>query len=229
MSAFHHLQTFAVAKGMPLADGRLDWFRLHSIRKRLPASDQKALSRPMQRRLHKHRDDLSSPIENIVVDAYRFEDGCVLFDFLAAGDVSRVALPAPNDPGIGHELWRHTCFESFIATEQGGPYFELNFSPSGEWAAYRFDRYRSGMEQVGIGTPELKINVLGPMITVTATVALGPLPELVPWQTWHIGLSAVIETAQGSRSHWALAHPFGKPDFHHEDCFAAELAPDASL
>jgi hypothetical protein len=33
----------------------------------------------------------------------------------------------------------------------------------------------------------------------------------------------VIEETNGRLSYWALAHPPGKPDFHHSDCFALEL------
>jgi hypothetical protein len=41
-----------------------------------------------------------------------------------------------------------------------------------------------------------------------------------------LGLSAVIEEKDGTKSYWALAHPPGdKPDFHHLDCFAVELPP----
>ena len=44
-----------------------------------------------------------------------------------------------------------------------------------------------------------------------------------------IGLSAVLEEKDGTKSYWALRHPPGKPDFHHPDCFALELpAPEAS-
>jgi hypothetical protein len=42
-----------------------------------------------------------------------------------------------------------------------------------------------------------------------------------------VGLSAVIEEVDGSKSYWALRHPPGQPDFHHRDCFALRLeAPD---
>jgi hypothetical protein len=42
---------------------------------------------------------------------------------------------------------------------------------------------------------------------------------------WQLGLSAVLEETDGTRSFWALAHPDErKPDFHHPDCFAAQLA-----
>ena len=33
--------------------------------------------------------------------------------------------------------------------------------------------------------------------------------------------------ACGGISYWALAHPPGKPDFHHADGFALELSPGA--
>ena len=44
-------------------------------------------------------------------------------------------------------------------------------------------------------------------------------------RSWRLGLSAVIEDTNGHKSYWALAHPPGKPDFHHADCFAYELSP----
>ena len=42
---------------------------------------------------------------------------------------------------------------------------------------------------------------------------------------WALGLSAVLEEKDGTKSYWALAHPSGdKPDFHHPACFAARLS-----
>lgn len=38
-----------------------------------------------------------------------------------------------------------------------------------------------------------------------------------------LGMSAVIEEQEGTKSYWALAHPPGKPDFHHPACFAITL------
>lgn len=40
-----------------------------------------------------------------------------------------------------------------------------------------------------------------------------------------VGISAVIEKTDGTKSYWALAHPEGKPDFHHPACFAGTLEP----
>jgi len=45
--------------------------------------------------------------------------------------------------------------------------------------------------------------------------------------TVEAAISAVLEEVDGTKSYWALAHPPGKPDFHHADCFALALAPAA--
>jgi hypothetical protein len=53
---------------------------------------------------------------------------------------------------------------------------------------------------------------------------LGRLTELPRNAPWRLGLSALIEDTSGCKSYWALAHPPGKPDFHHADCFAYEFS-----
>src|SRR5215472_10274985 len=60
------------------------------------------------------------------------------------GDISRILIPAPAVPRIGIELWRHTCFEVFVAPEAQQQYHEFNFAPSREWTVYAFSGYRSG-------------------------------------------------------------------------------------
>jgi len=52
-------------------------------------------------------------------------------------------------------------------------------------------------------------------------------PGIFPDRGSKLALSAVIEEIDGTKSYWALAHPPGKPDFHHPDCFTLTLgAPD---
>ena len=52
----------------------------------------------------------------------------------------------------------------------------------------------------------------------------GQLEVSLPQNAARIGLSAVIEEQDGTISYWALRHAAGKPDFHHPDGFAMELA-----
>jgi hypothetical protein len=57
-----------------------------------------------------------------------------------------------------------------------------------------------------------------------ATLSLDGLSALPRDVGWRLGLAAITEDTRGGKSYWALAHPSGKPDFHHFDCFAHELS-----
>ena len=48
------------------------------------------------------------------------------------------------------------------------------------------------------------------------------LRDSIPWD---IGLTAVIEEEDGTKSYWALAHGAGPPDFHNPACFDYCLSP----
>ena len=61
--------------------------------------------------------------------------------------------------------------------------------------------------------------------TLQASLELDRLSGLPRNALWRLGLSALIEDTSGRKSYWALAHPPGKPDFHHADCFAHEFSP----
>ena len=129
--------------------------------------------------------------------------------YLLHGDVSRICVPPARPPVFRDGLWRHTCFEVFAAGNAG--YDEFNLSPSGEFAAYRFDGYRSGMTRLGA--------------TVPVAWRAGELEATVPLRgdAGRLALSAVIEMQGGALSYWALRHAPGKPDFHHSDAFALSL------
>jgi hypothetical protein len=140
---------------------------------------------------------------------------------LAEAGALRAPPPAPSVRTDG--LWRHTCLEAFIRPPDGEAYYELNFSPSSQWAAYRFAGYRSGMSQAGIPAPTIEVRSDERGLELYATADLAALADLPEDRPWRLGLSAVIEAADGSIAYWALAHPPGRPDFHHADCFAGEL------
>jgi hypothetical protein len=169
------------------------------------------------------------PVSLIRVNGARLEDGQLTLHFMAVGESGAIRWPSPGAVRRADELWRHTCFEAFVAPMQGDAYYEFNFAPSRGWAAYRFDSYRSGMAKADVDAPLIEPKELGSMFSLDVTVNLAPLPELVPWESWRLGLSAVIEAGSDGISYWALAHPPGKPDFHHPDCFTLELAPAAFL
>jgi hypothetical protein len=123
-------------------------------------------------------------------------------------------------------LWQHTCFEAFIMGPAGEAYWELNLSPSLQWASYHFDSYRAGMRNATeLAPPHIGTWMGAEIFRLSAAIDLGRLPDLRGMAAWRLALSAVIEDVKGGKSWWALSHPPGKPDFHHRDCFALDLPP----
>ena len=113
-----------------------------------------------------------------------------------------------------------------VRAASGAEYYEFNFAPSTQWAAYRFTGYRSGMG-VASEITEIQIETQSrpDCYTLQTSLELDRLSDLPRKALWRLGLSALIEDTGGHKSYWALAHPPGKPDFHHADCFAHEFSP----
>ena len=131
------------------------------------------------------------------------------------GATADLIVPQPRPSARAEGLWKHTCFEAFLGARQG--YYEFNFSPSTQWAAYRFDGHREGMRELATNDPLIVWDRGGALLVATIHLpsdVAGPL-----------GLSAIVEDRNGSRSFWALAHPCGEPDFHDAACFAAQVPP----
>jgi len=146
--------------------------------------------------------------------------GGVALTYTVVGRPGALSIPEPARPERVDGLWRHTCFEAFVMADGGPAYRELNFSPSGEWAAYAFRQYREGGSLEPMPAPVIEARVGKRALTLDVTLPRLALPEPGPLR---LGLSAVIEDAEGHISYWALHHPPGKPDFHHEGAFALEL------
>ena len=118
-------------------------------------------------------------------------------------------------PGLFREFRR--------AGDEG--YVELNLSPSERWAAYDFVSYRAGMADRAMPRdPDCTIRGAHDLMIFDAAIPLAGLPPL-PWQ---MGISAVIEEEDGTKSLWALRHGPGPADFHAPACFAARLGAPAA-
>ncbi|MES2290864.1 MAG: DOMON-like domain-containing protein [Pseudomonadota bacterium] len=167
--------------------------------------------------LVRHPASPDSPVDRIAVTIERRGAEAVI-TYELAGEIDEVVFPdiIPSERRDG--LWTTTCFELFVRYPGDDGYQEWNFAPSTAWAAYLFDGYRTGMHNADVSAPVISRDMRDERyrLTVEASVDVAPC---------RIGLSAVIRHADGGTSYWALAHPPGKPDFHHADCFAAELAP----
>lgn len=139
--------------------------------------------------------------------------------FGVGAPAARFVVPEVAEPVRTDGLWSTTCFEAFIKDAGQDAYQEWNFAPSGQWAAYDFATYRAGMaESEVVAPPYVRLEDNFTWWALGATIAVPADRD------WQLGLSAVLEEQDGTKSYWALAHGPGKPDFHHADCFAARLA-----
>jgi len=138
------------------------------------------------------------------------------------GAVGELEIPQRAAARHTDGLWERTCFEAFVAGPAGEGYLELNFSPSTEWAAYAFERYRHGMRPVALARPPaVTIERETRELRVTASVDLTGVAE-ARWP-WRVSLCAVVADAVGGRSYWALRHTKPHPDFHDAAGFALSL------
>ena len=170
--------------------------------------------------LVRHPQSSSQVVRGIDVVVEGAESGSLNLAFALQGELSALRIPEPRVSRRGHELWQHTCFEAFVRAEEGPGYFEFNLSPSSEWSAYTFRGYRDGeVLEVEI-PPEIVVRRSGERLELDAAIHTDCLP---PGHSLLLGLSAVVEDADGALSYWALRHPPGKPDFHHTDAFALQL------
>ena len=174
-----------------------------------------------------HPDHPSKAIRSLAVEVERPAPGRIALRYLVQADADLV-VPPPAAPAHTDGLWRHTCFEAFVRGEDGSAYAEANLAPSGQWALYAFDRYRDGTRNVNPATPlSIAWRTTPDGFELSAELDLSGLPLLPPAGPWRLGLSAVIEEAAGDgksrTSYWALAHPPGKADFHHDEGFALTL------
>lgn len=164
-----------------------------------------------------HPDTPALAVHSIEI-SYKFQaDGRIWLRYFVECDVDRLETLSPARAERTDGLWNSTCFELFVAAADGA-YFEYNFAPSSQWAAYRFSGYRDGMADWPTDAPNIGDDASETSFALEVTLEL-------PVVAVQIGLSAVVHESGDVKSYWALRHPPGKPDFHHKDCFALKLSP----
>ncbi len=128
------------------------------------------------------------------------------------GDLSNLVLPEINSSGLFKDgLWEHCCFELFIKDSGQTSYTEFNFSPTGDYAAYRFNDYRKKNLDFRYCT--------FPQIRTTLEENHLWMDIVLPSISGDLALCAVLEDNQGEKHYFALAHKNERPDFHHPASF----------
>ncbi len=142
--------------------------------------------------------------------------------YLLTGDLTNLKIPAPVTTAQADGLWQHTCFEAFIAACGEAAYHEFNFSPSGQWAGYRFDAYRTrDITWSAPAPPVVRVRRHTNRLELDAVLEASHMPPLGNGRSWAVGLAAVVESSSGRLSYWALSHPAEQPDFHDRSAFLA--------
>jgi len=173
--------------------------------------------------LQLHPDSICTAVTRIEVRLTRPTDTTLALRYAIIGNMAELAFPTETAPNRTDELWQHTCCEAFIGTMDDTLYYEFNFSPSTQWAAYRFTDYRKGMSvATEISSPQITVRSNASRFELEALIDCTPL-LLSSSACWRMGLSVIIEEKNDRKSYWALAHAPGKPDFHHQKEFVIEL------
>lgn len=164
----------------------------------------------------------------------RHDTGVVDLRYVLRADLTRVRLPGvrpSHHPSPTDELWRHTCFEMFVHKDPGQPgpsglsgssgYYELNISPSGQWALYSFDAYHRNMTSVmPARPPRVRVDRAEDRFEVQVRADFGGLPC-----AGTMAVCAVVEDTARGLAYWAVTHPSAEPDFHHAGGFVIGSRP----
>lgn len=140
-------------------------------------------------------------------------------DYRLTGNLAALRIPHVATPLPPERLWAHTCFELFAANAQSTAYREFNFSPNGQWMRFDFADYRQRVDAPAGPAPQIAVSLDEGALALTARLPTA----LLPAGPLRLGMTAVVEHADGSHTYWALRHPLAQPDFHHRDGHALAL------
>jgi hypothetical protein len=161
--------------------------------------------------------------EHIDVTLTRIDDGGLHIVYAIHGLNLDLRVPTPHMPAPADALWQTTCCELFLNPAGQRSYREFNFSPSGQWAVYDFsDTRQPAPARPDCAAPTINEYREENLLQLDVTLPKSALPQ---GDTLRLALAVVLEANNGTLGYWALAHPPGKPDFHHHAGFVLNIGP----
>src|SRR5215475_5862387 len=143
----------------------------------------------MRQILKRHPDSFSSAATRVEVEVARRHADSLVLRYLVSGRIGDLRLPCVTPPARADQLWQHTCFEAFVGSSAHAGYYEFNFAPSTQWAAYRFGSYRKDMRvATELKAPRIEVFSAPDCYTLQVSLDLDGLPMLPPDAGWRLGL-----------------------------------------
>lgn len=161
-------------------------------------------------------------VKNYTVRNHTTAPNELVLEFTLQGPLEHIHIPEKSlKESRRDELWKHTCLECFFSlnTEESAPYFEINCSPNGDWNAYYFSSYRQGMQP----SQNLRVKLTRPPGSATEAFFQITIQGEELRSAHYLGVTAVLEFIDGTRSFYALNHPGPQADFHLKKSFSISL------
>ena len=206
-----------------MLSGRQTRYHLHAA-EQYPGRFQMPGLFPASVALACHSASPTTVVSRVTAGVTHSPEGGLRLKYVLTGNLDALLIPTRTASTQASGLWQHTCFEAFIAGQGSSEYCEFNFSPSTQWAAYGFSRYRQGMAPLACDpqTP-VSVEISGDQLQLEATITCMALEALGGSGKIRMSLAAIVEERTGRLSYWAIAHPSSDPDFHHPDSFVLHV------
>jgi|GEM_PF-319639 len=205
-----------------------------SVERKLANLSERKLANPLERKLANPLErKLANPLERKLANPLERKLAILHFAFQLEGDLTSLDVPlsqVSKSRSQKDELWKATCFEIFLSRPGDLSYFEFNFSPTGDFAVYTFDDYRSDMQPLKqLVQPKFKFERGSDFYRITG--AIGDAHDdprfklLLAEPKLEASMTAVIKPlpGQGETTFWALSHAGKKADFHLRSSFGLSL------
>lgn len=174
-------------------------------------------------RLAGHPDNPACFHQRVEATLTQRADGALGIVYAILGLNLDLRIPTPHAPASAGALWQTTCCELFVGAVGQNGYREFNFSPSGQWAVCDFtDTRQPRPGTLTCPAPELTCERTEALLELSVTLPKATLPDA---DSLRLAVATVLEAQGGQHGYWALAHPPGRPDFHHHAGFVLSLGP----
>jgi len=156
-------------------------------------------------------------IDNIAVTAFlEIKEQEIEVNFVVEGALSEYIFPKKSQLKRLDELWKETCFELLLASDDE-VYYELNFSSSLGWNFYLLNTYRAEPVEVKLMG---EVMIRHEVKDNTFSIFFKLKSENFKFKKFtHYNLATILLRQEKERTFWTIKHLKSQPDFHSRESF----------